>query len=123
MGGAKQYQVAVPWTGNEGSATNSYRSYERSHTIHVFGKPVINGSADPLFRGDPDKHNPEELLYSFSICSLVSPVILMICDVGSFSFFISRAISIFPSFIPSSFPFSLASLASFAAISTVFCTL
>ena len=56
------YQVTVEWTGNLGTGTGSYRSYSRDHLVHSEGKPDIVGSSDPGFRGDPARHNPEELL-------------------------------------------------------------
>lgn len=67
-----QYGVTVTWTGNLGAGTTSYRSYERSHEVSAAGKPVIAGSADPTFRGDPTRYNPEELLVaSLSQCHLL----------------------------------------------------
>lgn len=57
-----QYELSVTWTGNTGSGTSSYRAYERAHEVRVDGKPPIEGSADPGFRGDPARWNPEELL-------------------------------------------------------------
>ncbi|MEM9245052.1 MAG: OsmC family protein [Cyanobacteria bacterium P01_F01_bin.153] len=36
------------------------------------GKPVVFGSADPTFRGDVTKHNPEELLIgALSACHML----------------------------------------------------
>jgi len=67
------YQVTVAWTGNSGKGTSDYRGYERSHTINVEGKPVIDASSDPAFRGDKTKYNPEELLVaSLSSCHMLS---------------------------------------------------
>jgi organic hydroperoxide reductase OsmC/OhrA len=65
-----RYQVVVEWTGNTGTGTSSYRSYERRHEISAGSqKPVIPGSSDPAFRGDPARWNPEELLVaSLSAC-------------------------------------------------------
>jgi organic hydroperoxide reductase OsmC/OhrA len=64
-----RYAVHVEWTGNTGAGTASYRSYERAHELRVDGKPVIPGSSDPAFRGDPARWNPEELLVaSLSAC-------------------------------------------------------
>jgi hypothetical protein len=58
-----RYTVTVPWTGNTGSGTSDYRAYSRSHEItSAQPKPAIPGSADPLFRGDKTRWNPEELL-------------------------------------------------------------
>ncbi len=56
------YRLKLTWTGNTGSGTASYRSYERSYTLEVEGKPAIAGSSDPAFRGDRSRWNPEELL-------------------------------------------------------------
>lgn len=55
------YEAALTWTGNEGTGTSDYRSYGRSYTVSIAGKPVLRGSADPTFRGDPALHNPEDL--------------------------------------------------------------
>ena len=64
-----QYHVELEWVGNTGAGTESYRSYERAHEIRAPGKPVILGSADPTFRGDAARWNPEELLVaSLSAC-------------------------------------------------------
>jgi len=61
--------VQVIWTGNSGTGTTSYRSYERAHDISANGKPTIAGSSDPTFRGDSARWNPEELLVaSLSAC-------------------------------------------------------
>ncbi|MFN9110653.1 MAG: OsmC family protein [Bacteroidia bacterium] len=57
-----RYEVNVAWMGNTGAGTQSYTSYARSHTIYVQGKPVIEGSSDQAFNGDPSRYNPEELL-------------------------------------------------------------
>lgn len=67
------YNVTTNWTGNNGEGTSSYRSYERSHTIEVSGKPVIESSSDPSFRGDKSKYNPEEFLVAaLSTCHMLS---------------------------------------------------
>lgn len=64
-----RYAVTVEWTGNQGSGTSNYRAYERAHEIRAAGKPVIPGSSDPSFRGDPARWNPEELfLASLAAC-------------------------------------------------------
>lgn len=63
------YTVQVTWTGNQGTGTASYRGYRRDHLIEAAGKPAIDGSSDPSFRGDPARWNPEELLLaSLSAC-------------------------------------------------------
>lgn len=66
------YEVQVNWTGNTGTGTSTYRSYERSHTIHCPGKPPLDGSSDPSFRGDPARYSPEDLLVaSLSSCHML----------------------------------------------------
>jgi len=63
------YVVIVNWTGNRGSGTSGYRDYTRDCEIAADDKPVIPGSADPAFRGDRSRWNPEELLVaSLSAC-------------------------------------------------------
>ena len=64
-----RYAVSVTWTGNLGSGTSGYRDYSRDYEISAEGKPGINGSSDPAFRGDRSRWNPEELLLaSLSAC-------------------------------------------------------
>jgi organic hydroperoxide reductase OsmC/OhrA len=67
-----RYTVALRWTGNRGEGTASYRSYDREHEVAAEGKPAIQGSSDPHFRGDPRRWSPEELLVvSLSQCHLL----------------------------------------------------
>ena len=67
--GLHHYQVTLRWTGNTGAGTASYGAYGRGHEISAPGKPPIPGSADPAFRGDGARWNPEELLVaSLSAC-------------------------------------------------------
>ncbi len=68
----QKYKLSVKWTGNNGAGTPNYKGYERSHSILVDNKVEIHGSSDPAFRGDPSKHNPEELLVaSLSSCHML----------------------------------------------------
>ena len=55
------YELAITWTGNTGSGTSSHRAYSRDHELSALGAPVIAASADPAFRGDPARWNPEQL--------------------------------------------------------------
>ena len=57
-----RYRLQLSWRGNLGRGTSDYRAYSRAHEIRAQGKPVLLGSADPSFRGDADRYNPEELL-------------------------------------------------------------
>jgi|SRR5450755_386469 organic hydroperoxide reductase OsmC/OhrA len=66
------YEVRVEWTGNDGEGTKNYTGYRRDHIIACLGKPQIEGSSDPSFRGDPTRYNPEELLVaSLSSCHML----------------------------------------------------
>jgi organic hydroperoxide reductase OsmC/OhrA len=66
------YQVIVTWTGNLGEGTASYTAYSRDHHVTGGAKPTIPGTADPAFRGDPTRWNPEELLVaSLSQCHML----------------------------------------------------
>jgi organic hydroperoxide reductase OsmC/OhrA len=66
------YKIQIDWTGNDGAGTSSYQSYRRDHTISSTRKPLIQGSSDPAFRGDPTRYNPEELLVaSLSSCHML----------------------------------------------------
>jgi organic hydroperoxide reductase OsmC/OhrA len=70
--GEHTYKLELMWTGNKGEGTKDFRSYERSHLFTAEGKQEINGSADPAFKGDSTKWNPEELLLSsLSSCHML----------------------------------------------------
>jgi len=76
-----RYTVTVDWTGNQGTGTSAYKAYARAHEIRSAGKPAIPGSADPAFRGDPARYNPEELLVaSLATCHMLW--YLHLCAVG-----------------------------------------
>ena len=69
-----EYSVRVEWTGNLGTGTSGYRDYSRDHDVRgtTADLPVIRGSADPAFRGDARKWNPEQLLLaSLSQCHML----------------------------------------------------
>jgi organic hydroperoxide reductase OsmC/OhrA len=56
------FNINLEWTGNQGEGTLTYRGYTRDHIIFVDGKPDLHASADPAFRGNPQRYNPEEML-------------------------------------------------------------
>lgn len=67
------YELRVEWTGNTGEGTKTYKSYSRNLEIASGDKPEILASADPGFRGDAGRYNPEELLVaSLSACHMLS---------------------------------------------------
>ena len=65
------YQARARWAGSTGAG---YESYGRAHEVTC--PPAGEGlalSADPAFRGDPDRLNPEQLLLAAaSSCQLLS---------------------------------------------------
>ena len=68
-GKTHSYAVDIEWVGNLGNGTSEYEGYKRDHVIKAKGKVDIMGSADPAFRGDKTRWNPEEtLLSSIATC-------------------------------------------------------
>jgi organic hydroperoxide reductase OsmC/OhrA len=68
-GKTHSYAVDIEWVGNLGNGTSEYAGYKRDHVIKAKGKVDIMGSADPAFRGDKTRWNPEEtLLSSIATC-------------------------------------------------------
>ncbi len=66
------YKLGVSWTGNLGTGTSSYDSYGRDHLITCEGKPDLQASSDPYFRGDASRYNPEDLfLAAISSCHML----------------------------------------------------
>ncbi len=67
------YHANTTWTGNLGTGTSHYRAYSRNHEISAQGKSApLLGSADPAFRGDASRYNPEDLLVaSLSACHML----------------------------------------------------
>lgn len=70
---AHHFAVTTTWTGNRGSGTSGYRAYGRDHDIVAEGKlGAIPGSSSPVYRGDRDRYNPEELLIAaLSSCHML----------------------------------------------------
>jgi organic hydroperoxide reductase OsmC/OhrA len=68
-----RYEITNRWTGNLGTGTSTYRSYSRAYELSTPAKSApIAGSSDPLYRGDPARYNPEELLLSaLSACHML----------------------------------------------------
>ena len=67
------YDVHLLWDQKPGGEPWNYRSYTRQYHAVIDGKSDIVGSADPSFRGDATKHNPEDLfLIAISSCHMLS---------------------------------------------------
>ena len=66
-----RYETSLTWSDPAG--TTDYRTYPREHEVVAPGRPVLVGSADRPFRGDPTRWNPELLLLAaLSECHLLS---------------------------------------------------
>ena len=71
--GEHLYSGTLLWTGAGAGPTSSYQSYSRAWRMEFAGKPALEGSADPAFRGDAAKLNPEELLLAaLATCHMLS---------------------------------------------------
>jgi organic hydroperoxide reductase OsmC/OhrA len=71
--GEQLYTASLAWTGASAGPTATYQSYSRAWRMEFVGKPPLDGSADPAFRGDPALHNPEELLLAaLASCHMLS---------------------------------------------------
>src|SRR3546814_68413 len=67
------YELRVTWTGGAAGGTTDYKTYSREYRADFPGKPSIAGSSDPAFHGDPDLHNPEDMLVlALSSCHMLS---------------------------------------------------
>ena len=67
------FKAHLVWDGNLGEGTSTYKGYGRKYRVQIEGKPDLPGSADPVFRGDSDRYNPEDLFVaSISSCHLLT---------------------------------------------------
>ena len=72
-GKTHRYELALAWEGNQGTGTADYATYGRGFRIAIAGKPELQGSADPAFRGDAGLYNPEDLLLAaVASCHMLS---------------------------------------------------
>jgi organic hydroperoxide reductase OsmC/OhrA len=70
---AHDYKARLVWDGNLGDGTSTYTGYGRKYHFQIDGKPDLVGSADPIFRGDANAYNPEDLFVAaLSSCHLLS---------------------------------------------------
>lgn len=67
------YKLTAVWNGNKGTGTNNVRTYDRSHTITIAGKPELHLTTDNPAVGDKTKLNPEDLLVTaIASCHMLS---------------------------------------------------
>ena len=72
MSKSHTFSAVTTWTGNTGEGTANYKAYDRTHEIAIAGKPPLPGSADPMFRGEADRWNPEDsLVGAISACHML----------------------------------------------------
>ena len=68
-----EYRSQLTWESDRVEGPFDYKSYTRNFRVSMPGKADLLGSADPAFRGDPSRHNPEELLVAaLSSCHMLS---------------------------------------------------
>ncbi len=71
------YALTLTWTGNTGTGTSAYGAFDRSSEVTAGDKAPLLASADPAFRGAPERWNPEELLVaSLSQCHMLWYLVL-----------------------------------------------
>lgn len=67
------YRAELRWQVPAGQDNADLRHYSRQYQVAIAGKPLLEASADQPFRGDPTRHNPEDLLLaSLAGCHLLS---------------------------------------------------
>lgn len=67
------YKLKAVWTGNDGTGTSNVKTYDRSHTVSIDGKPELHLTTDNAAVGDKSKLNPEDLLVSaLASCHMLS---------------------------------------------------
>lgn len=67
MAGTHHFEARIDWhKGGEGVAAGNHR-------IELAGRPIIEASGAPQYRGDPDRVNPEELFAaSLASCQMLT---------------------------------------------------
>ncbi|EIA08496.1 OsmC family protein [Flavobacterium frigoris] len=73
MGFKHIFKAKLNWFSNEKVAVSTTRRYTKNHTIAIEGKEILNVSAAKAFKGDPQLHNPEDMLLSSVVsCHMMS---------------------------------------------------
>lgn len=66
-----EYEIGLSWIGDVNLEKN-YR-YNKTYELSFKNKPNMVGSADPMFHGNPNLYNPEEMLLSaLASCHMMS---------------------------------------------------
>lgn len=73
MGFKHLFKAKVTWSSILNWEISIVKTYSKSHTIAIEGKPILSVSAAKAFKGDPTLYNPEDLLLSSIIsCHMMS---------------------------------------------------
>jgi organic hydroperoxide reductase OsmC/OhrA len=68
-----EYRARVIWEGNRGKGTADYASYGRGYRVLIADKPDLLGSANVAFRGERERHDPEDLfLTAVAACHMLA---------------------------------------------------
>jgi organic hydroperoxide reductase OsmC/OhrA len=66
------YDVRTLWRCGADGPPCKVAGFSRNHRVEIAGKPALDMSSDPAFRGDPAHCNPEDLLVaSLSSCHML----------------------------------------------------
>lgn len=67
------YFLHTHWNPNNGKGNENVKSYDRTHKVLMEGKPELELTTDNKHVGNPNLHNPEDLLVtSLSSCHMLS---------------------------------------------------
>ncbi len=72
-----QFKCRLVWTGASSGQPFTYDTYSRDYRVEFEGKGPFEGSSAPVFRGDPARHNPEDMLMAaISSCHFLTYIAL-----------------------------------------------
>src|SRR6218665_549197 len=67
------YQLRLVWQGNKNTGNRNVKTYDRTHTVSIAGKPELQLTTDNAAVGDKSKLNPEDLLVTaIASCPMLS---------------------------------------------------
>lgn len=73
----ERFTCALEWTGASKGHRADYDLYSREYSVRFEGKPELRGTSAPAYHGDPQLHNPEDMLVaSVAGCHFLSYVAL-----------------------------------------------
>lgn len=79
MGIKHLFKSKLNWSFSTANVKTNNRTYLKSHSITIDGKPDLHVSAAKVFKGNPALHNPEDLvLSSVTSCHMMS--YLYVCE-------------------------------------------